>query len=149
MKYTVSIIILFCISNAIAGVRKKKYGFLADKCLLLSTGDVFWPSDWTAECNAVPICTSGYTVYKAILGDLRACCCQLKKINFCPDCDMTNAKTQPFAEWIDLNMNRNGPPDGKCESGMLKRIFIGGPKQLDKCCCEPKNSPFIYNFKVE
>lgn len=144
MKYTVIIIFIFCIANSSAGIKKKKYGFLADKCILLSTGDVFWPSDWRTECNAIPICLSGYTLHKTMLGNLRACCCQLKRVELCPDCDMT--KTRSFYEWINLNMSRNGPPDGKCENGKLKRIFFGGPNQLDKCCCEARNSPFMFKY---
>lgn len=144
---TASVILLFYIVNSSVGVKRKKYGYPVDKCILLSTGTVFWPADWTTECKSIPICTSGYRLHKEMLGSLRACCCKLKRIELCPDCDMTNATEKSFSEWSDLNMSQNGPLDGKCENGMLKRIFFGEPNQLDKCCCEPRDSPFMFDFE--
>jgi hypothetical protein len=148
MKLIVNVVLLWCLVSVIDA--RKKCGFVAEKCVLLSSGKVWWPSDWTTQCSQAPICPSGYRLHKQMLGKLRACCCIIKHLNTCPDCDMSQHFTrESFHEWIELNANRNGPQDGICRPGMMKRIFFGEPGTLDKCCCEPKDSPFIYQLEAE
>jgi hypothetical protein len=66
-------------------------------------------------------------------------------ITDCPDCDMSMARKQTFSEWIDHHLEMDGPPEGLCKNGKLKRIFIPNEDgKQDKCCCEPRNSPFIF-----
>lgn len=145
MRGKLNLILVLCILAVLAVVEgsRMKCGSLQEKCVLLSTGKLFWPSDWTTPCSLTPMCPSGYTLKKQMLGNLRACCCMLKNVQECPDCDMTGAGELSFFEWFDVHMQRNGPPDGTCPSGKFKRIFFGGPQQLDKCCCEPRNSPYL------
>jgi hypothetical protein len=150
MKLTVNIVLLLCVVNSITAVKRKKCGILVDKCELLTSGKVFWSQDYATECNHIPICPSGYRLHKQMLGKLRACCCVLKHLSNCPDCDMTKYTTrQSFFEWIEMHLDRNGPQDGLCAAGLMKRIFFGGPKRLDKCCCEPRDSPFIYQYEAQ
>ena len=147
MKLIVNILMLICAVKAV--IAMKKCGILEDRCQLLTNGDMFWPSDYDRECSAIPICPKGFALHKEIIGNLRACCCKVKRISDCPDCDMTITEKEKFSEWIDLHIERNGPPDGLCSNNKVKRIFFGGFNQLDKCCCEPKDSPFTYMFSTE
>jgi hypothetical protein len=58
---------------------------------------------------------------------------------------MSMARKQTFSEWIDQHLEMDGPPEGLCKNGKLKRIFIPNEDgKQDKCCCEPRNSPFIF-----
>lgn len=147
MKFFVNILLLICVAKTV--IARKKCGILAERCQLLTNGDLFWPSDWTTECNPIPICPKGYALHKEMVGNLSACCCKVKRMSDCPDCDMTDAREESFTEWIDLHLERNGPPDGICPNTKVKRIFFGGFNQLDKCCCEPKNSPFTNKFSTQ
>lgn len=146
MKCLVNILLFICVTKTVVGM--KKCGILADTCQLLNNGEVFWPLDWNIQCNRIPLCPKGYALHKEILGDLRVCCCKVKRIHRCPDCDMSNVDNQSFSEWIDLNLEKNAPADGICDENMVKRIFLGRSNQLDKCCCEPKNSPFANKFST-
>lgn len=146
MRFFVYIILLICVAKAIA---VKKCGIVADKCQLLINGDVFWPPDYNKTCSAVSICVKGHALYQETIGDLRACCCKVRYINECPACNMTDANQQTFSEWIDQHLAMNGPSDGLCSDTTLKRIFLGGSNKLDKCCCEPKDSPFKNQFSTE
>lgn len=139
MKFVVNVLALLCIIKSTTGIMK--CGVLAPKCVTLSSGKVYWSSNWTAECSSIPICPNGYRLQKQMIGSLRACCCVLKRMEDCPLCDMLKVNQQTFNEWIDMHLKQNGPPDGKCSDGTLKRIFYG--KKLDKCCCEPENSPYL------
>lgn len=138
MKQSVHyILLLLCVASTITSAKRKKCGFVADKCVLLANGNVFWPLNWKAECSSAPICPRGYSLHHHMLGELRACCCLLKRMEICPDCDIWKSGKQTY-KWIEMHLKRNGPPDGKCLDGKLKTIFFGGPNHLDKCCCEPK-----------
>lgn len=53
MKFIVTILLLLCLVKS--NIARKRCGVVADKCITLSTGTVYWPSDWTAECSSVPI----------------------------------------------------------------------------------------------
>jgi len=149
MKFCVNILILLCAATSISAIKRRRCGVVVDKCQLLTNGRVFWPLDWKKECHATPICQPGYKLHKQVVGRLRSCCCVLKKIEYCPDCDMSDVEHQSFFEWIAVHLQRNGPADGKCPDHKWKRIFNGeGPNQLDKCCCEPKDTPFVDVFNT-
>lgn len=144
MKFNIYyMILLFCMATKVAGGRYKKSGIAPEKCMLLANGNVFWPANYTTPCNPVPKCSGSYKLHKQILGDLRACCCLYRRIKTCPDCDMSRAKKQTQFQWVEMNSRLNGPPDGKCLDGKIKRIFLGGAGKLDKCCCEPPDSPYL------
>lgn len=129
--------------NLVAAGLKNKCGIFADKCMILANGKIFWPEDHSKKCSSVPICPSGYRLHKEDLDDLHVCCCVYKRLHECPDCDMSYKKRLNIFRWIELNLSRPGPPEGKCLNGKLKRIFYGGFKRMDKCCCEPIDSPFL------
>lgn len=141
--YIYFIILLFCVVITINAKKKKKCGNLAEKCMVLSNGDVFWPSDYSTQCVHLPMCPTGYKLHKKTFGSVQACCCIYRRMKVCPDCDMSVAKKISYYQWIEMNMSRNGPPDGKCEDGKMKRIFFGKSSKLDKCCCEPPTSRFL------
>ncbi|CRK95609.1 CLUMA_CG009068, isoform A [Clunio marinus] len=145
MKFKLAYIILFLsiVLPTVLGKKSSKCGIIADKCMLLSTGKIFWPSNWDKNCSSIPICPAGYRLHKEKLGDIRACCCLLTKIVECPDCEMPKNKNVTFEKWVKLHLDKNGPQDGKCSDGKMKRIFFADADQLDKCCCESKDSPFI------
>lgn len=147
MKFFVNIFLLICVAKTAVAVRK--CGIIADRCQLLTNGDMYWPPEFDKECSSIPICPRGYRLHREMIGDLPACCCKVKRIDYCPDCDMANANKMTFSEWIDLHLARNGPGDGLCEDSKVKRIFFGDFNQLDKCCCEPRNSPFSDIFSTE
>lgn len=142
------VLLLFYAVHSIGG--RKKCGVLADKCMLLSTGNVYWPTTWKKNCNSTPICQNGYILQKKIIEQgsqkVRACCCLLKRIEQCSFCDMSLEKQQTLPQWIEMHQRKTGPQDGSCPETHVKRIFFGGPLQLDKCCCEPKDSPYLEFF---
>lgn len=147
MKIILSFALLLSFTTLIVEGRKK-CGIKAENCLLLSTGKVFWPSDWTENCSATPICPVGYVLEKKMIGRTRACCCALKRIEQCAFCDMSLVGQQTFFNWIESHLLKNGPADGSCPGTHVKRIFFGGPNQLNKCCCEPKDSPYLSEFEA-
>lgn len=142
------ILVLLCVSISTTEAGLQKCGFLADRCILLADGSIFWPKDYNIQCNWTPICPREYKLHKQFIGKVHACCCLLRNIHQCPDCDMSLNNINSYYQWIERNLKRNGPPDGKCPNGKLKRIFFGGPGKLDKCCCEPKDSLFAHKYSA-
>ena len=140
-----TILIVIFLLNHVLGGKYQKCGFETPKCQILSNGKIYYPKSYNTSCSLAPICPPEYKLHKTRIGDLRACCCRYKSMATCPDCDMT--KNGNFSEWIDLHLLRDGPPEGTCKGGKIKRIFIPigkGRKGHDKCCCEPRNSPYIF-----
>jgi hypothetical protein len=122
---------------------RKRCGILAETCQLLSNGKVFWPLQDVKECPMTPVCHSGYILSKTRIGDLRACCCKLEKIEQCPYCDMSKMRYASFTQFFDDHIDKELlPPDGTCPPRFYKRIFIETGKP-DKCCCEPYYSPYL------
>lgn len=143
MKILLKIVLIFVASSSVEG-KRKKCGILVEKCVLLSSGKIFWPSESLKTCPIAPMCPVGYNLNEQTVDGARACCCLLSKIERCPDCDMRRKNEISFDDWFDVNISRNGPPDGTCPGSKVKRIFFGEGNQLDKCCCEPKNSPYLF-----
>lgn len=145
MKNLLNIFLMLCIviNTAVEG-KRKKCGTNAENCMLLQTGEIFWLPEATSKCPNLAMCPSGYSLRKQKFGELRACCCLLKNINQCPDCDMSKAGRVPYNVWFDDHLHRSGPPDGTCPIGTYKRQFLRhGLNEVEKCCCEPKNSPYL------
>lgn len=150
MKANLNLILVLCTMMATVESKYNKCGEMQETCVLLSNGNLFWPSDWTKSCSLTAMCPPGYYLKKQMLGKLRACCCMLRNIVQCPDCEMRRANQISFSDWFDWNISRNGPPDGTCPSSKVKRILFGkGLNQLDKCCCEPLDSPFLHEVSQE
>lgn len=142
MKLFATIFLALCLlTESITALKRKKFGVPAERCLVLSSGKVFWPSDYSSECNAIPICHGGYRVHKEVVRNMKVCCCIVKRMEKCPACDMSLARYQTFENWVDMHLKRNGPQDGICPSNTQKRLFYSEPG-IDKCCCEPRNSHF-------
>jgi hypothetical protein len=151
MKTVVKLLVFLCAIKGIvfAVQERRKCGIPTEKCQIMTNGKVFWAKDYDNPCPLAPICPPGYKLHKTRLGSLRACCCRYKNLQDCPDCDMTLAKKQSFGDWIDMHLKREGPPEGLCSNGKLKRVFIPNVAgQKDKCCCEPKTSPFIFALET-
>lgn len=145
MKSLASIVIFLCVLIEISSGLKRKCGIPTPKCQLLANGNVFFSNDYNKSCSTAPICPPGYILHRTRIGELRACCCRYENLKECPDCDMTQCKELSFSEWIDFHLKRDGPPEGICKNGKLKRIFIPNEQgKRDKCCCEPRNSPYIF-----
>lgn len=125
---------------------KYKCGYQAQKCQLLSNGKVFWPKDYNKTCSLAPVCPPSYKLYKIKIGDLKACCCLYKKYKEdCPDCIMN--LNLNFTQWIDYHLSSNfsSNPEGTCSNGKVKRLFIPNEAgKEEKCCCEPRNSGYIF-----
>ena len=137
------LIVIFLLNQVFGG--RYKCGLETPKCQILSNGKVYYSKTYNTSCSLAPICPPDYKLHKTRIGKLRACCCRYKNMNVCPDCDMS--QNGNFSEWIDLHLLRDGPPEGICKGGKIKRIFIPteiGKKNQDKCCCEPRNSPYIF-----
>lgn len=126
------------------GDARSKSGVVVSKCQLLSNGEVLWgPKTTKKQCTYAPICLSGYKLAKNIIDDKRYCCCKLDKIEQCPNCEMAYASRMPFWYWFNIQVKvTNGPKDGFCKPERVKRIFMEEGK-ADKCCCEPRTSPFV------
>lgn len=145
MKVLVYIVIFLCTFEKISSKERKKCGIPTPKCQIMTNGQVFWSKDYNTSCSLAPICPPGYKLHKTRIGNLRACCCRFKILKECPDCDMSFARNQTFSQWIDMHLEREGPPEGLCKGGKLKRIFIPNePGKKDKCCCEPRSSKYIF-----
>lgn len=146
MNYFVLVTVLCVLFFQSSHELKYKCGMATEKCQILSNGKVFWPKDFNKTCPLAPLCSPDYRLHKVRLGNLRACCCRYKTIEICPDCVM-KTRDFNFSEWIDFHLSKNftGPPEGKCSNGKVKRIFIPNEKgKADKCCCEPRTSPYIF-----
>lgn len=141
IKIFFSLILCFVIHNCDA---RRKSGVVVPKCQLLSNGQIFWgPKTTKRECTLAPLCISGYKLAKNIIDNKRYCCCELIEITQCPNCEMAYAHKMPFWYWFNVQVKVNkGPKDGFCKPDRLKRILMEEGK-VDKCCCEPRNSPFV------
>lgn len=143
-SFTIKFIFLIICVTIYCGDARKKYGVVIPDCQLLSNGDVFWsPKQLTKKCSSAAICAKGLTLHEETIGDKRVCCCLLKNVTKCPNCEMAYANRMPLWYWFNVQMNRtNGPSDGVCPEDRVKRILIETGKPT-KCCCEPRTSPFV------
>lgn len=123
---------------------RKKYGIVIPDCQLLSNGDVFWtPKMATQKCSSAAICVKGHKLHEETIDDKKLCCCMLKNVTQCPNCEMAYANRMPLWYFFNVQMNRTkGPEDGVCPDDKVKRILIETGKPT-KCCCEPRTSPFV------
>lgn len=142
--FTIKSFLLILCLNIHCGDAISKSGIIPKTCQLLSDGEVFWgPKITRKQCPLTPVCMEGFKLAKTIINEKRYCCCQLKKITQCPNCEMTYAYKMPFWYWFNVQISRtNGPKDGFCKPERVKRILMEEGK-ADKCCCEPRNSPFV------
>lgn len=124
--------------------KKVRYGIEVPICQILSNGQIFWsPKDASARCPKEALCHKHHRLYKEKIGRINACCCQLKNLEKCPNCEMAYANRMPLWYWFNVQMNRtNGPADGICDGDRVKRILEETGKPT-KCCCEPRSSPFV------
>lgn len=137
-------LLILCIAFCYCNAKKLLSGIMAKKCQLLSNGDVFWgPKALKRSCPIMPLCGPGFKLAKHRVEDKRYCCCQQRDLSQCPNCEMAYANRMPFWYWFGIQVNRtNGPVDGFCKSDRVKRILMEEGKP-DKCCCEPRTSPFV------
>lgn len=137
-------LLILCLIIHFGEAAISKSGIMAKDCQLLSDGEVFWgPKILKKQCPQGPLCLNGYTLAKTIIDEKRFCCCKLRKITQCPNCEMAYAHKMPFWYWFNVQFSRtNGPKDGFCKPERVKRILMEEGKD-DKCCCEPRNSPFV------